>query len=741
LTTVDRYQIDAAHLVAHSLYAYDNRGRMTGLTHSKNSTTLADYVWHYYGGGQLKQATSTADATTGNNSATIDYSYDQDGQLTDATYTAFKNSPGTEHYTFDVNGNQTNGGQQVNSDNELQTDGTYQYAFDAEGNETARWIPGVTGETVPGGNSGDQQITIYSWDNRNRLVEVDSYATAAQYTAHTPTQVVTETYDVANRWIGETVTTYSGGVGTVVENRGFVYDGNQIVLQFDKSGSGGLAATDLSKRYLWGSAVDQLLAQETTGALQNGVLQAGTVDWALTDNLGTVRDLVDYIANDVTSVVMHAVYNSFGKLANTVNPGTGQPASCLFGFTGRPFDTNTGLQNNDNRWYDPATHRWLSQDPSGFGGGDSNLYRYCGNGPTNGTDPSGLAEMRAGPPLTWWDKVHDFFIAPSGGNAQDFGLNFVQHTILNVGRELRPDTGTLAPVTRPVVSGLNRVGGEGWGAANVLGGVGSSGYHGVRSLLSDRIEAAYWRRLARENLGVSMTGLDTMRWGLDPRTTGWRDPYPVNASFWDPAKADLYNAPEGSINNLQRYGLPGLATSLEFGSQGTGQAIGLKLLGTTAKATIPVLRYTAENAPQAMRRIPGLGGMVPEMNPGAVTERAIIANGGAPGETDAFHRVYEAEKPAFQLRKGEEGLSVFDAEKVTPADVLPSFREGSLVTTQQRQLIESFGLKVEKTLGDESLPQLLRENHFEIGPGDGMTRNQFKQALKSLEQAAREKGL
>lgn len=32
----------------------------------------------------------------------------------------------------------------------------------------------------------------------------------------------------------------------------------------------------------------------------------------------------------------------------------------------------------------------MSEDPSGFGGGDSNLYRYAGNSPTNGTDPSGL---------------------------------------------------------------------------------------------------------------------------------------------------------------------------------------------------------------------------------------------------------------------------------------------------------------------------------------------------------------
>ncbi|GAB6188034.1 RHS repeat-associated core domain-containing protein [Thermopirellula anaerolimosa] len=35
----------------------------------------------------------------------------------------------------------------------------------------------------------------------------------------------------------------------------------------------------------------------------------------------------------------------------------------LFLFTGRPFDQDTQLQNNLNRWYDPAVGRWLSEDP------------------------------------------------------------------------------------------------------------------------------------------------------------------------------------------------------------------------------------------------------------------------------------------------------------------------------------------------------------------------------------------
>jgi hypothetical protein len=49
------------------------------------------------------------------------------------------------------------------------------------------------------------------------------------------------------------------------------------------------------------------------------------------------------------------------------------------------------LQNNDNRWYNAIIGRWLSQDPLGLGP-DTNPYRYCGNGPANGSDPSGLVQ-------------------------------------------------------------------------------------------------------------------------------------------------------------------------------------------------------------------------------------------------------------------------------------------------------------------------------------------------------------
>ena len=44
---------------------------------------------------------------------------------------------------------------------------------------------------------------------------------------------------------------------------------------------------------------------------------------------------------------------------------------------------------NNGRYYDAATGRFLSEDPTKEAGGDANLYRYTGNDPVNNLDPSG----------------------------------------------------------------------------------------------------------------------------------------------------------------------------------------------------------------------------------------------------------------------------------------------------------------------------------------------------------------
>jgi RHS repeat-associated protein len=83
-------------------------------------------------------------------------------------------------------------------------------------------------------------------------------------------------------------------------------------------------------------------------------------------------------------------YDGFGKLASETNPTNGDS----YKYAGYRNDSMTNLDEAKARWYNPATGTWLDRDPIGFAGGP-NPYEYVGNGPTNGTDPSGLEPTQA----------------------------------------------------------------------------------------------------------------------------------------------------------------------------------------------------------------------------------------------------------------------------------------------------------------------------------------------------------
>jgi RHS repeat-associated protein len=126
-----------------------------------------------------------------------------------------------------------------------------------------------------------------------------------------------------------------------------VYDGTDVVLDFFDDDAGGPNGEQLARRYLWGPAVDQLLAQEAAGG--GG---AEDVLWPLTDHLGTVRDLARYDDDlDQTSVVTHYTFDSFGNATATL----GNLTDTRYLFTSQEYDPATALYYYDARWYDPAT--------------------------------------------------------------------------------------------------------------------------------------------------------------------------------------------------------------------------------------------------------------------------------------------------------------------------------------------------------------------------------------------------
>jgi hypothetical protein len=100
------------------------------------------------------------------------------------------------------------------------------------------------------------RVTEYAWDHRNRLTRVTTRAIAnGPLTAD-----IQYAYDFGQRWIRKTLDTNADG--TIEESRVFVHDARQIVLDFEKIGMGDGESTDLTHRYLWGSRVDQILADE-----------------------------------------------------------------------------------------------------------------------------------------------------------------------------------------------------------------------------------------------------------------------------------------------------------------------------------------------------------------------------------------------------------------------------------------------------------------------------------------------
>ena len=65
-------------------------------------------------------------------------------------------------------------------------------------------------------------------------------------------------------------------------------------------------------------------------------------------------------------------------------------------YTGREND-GTGLLYYRARYYAPALHRFIAEDPIGLASGDPNLYGYVGNNPLSYADPFGLCFDPGGP--------------------------------------------------------------------------------------------------------------------------------------------------------------------------------------------------------------------------------------------------------------------------------------------------------------------------------------------------------
>ena len=340
ISSINRYRdLTGTQLAIGTSYSYDSLNRLTEISHKNQANVaVASYNYSYDDGSRISQIGSV-DGTTA-------YNYDATNQLTGTV----KNAVADEAYSYDANGNRTNSGYTTGINNQLLSDGIYNYQYDNEGNRTKRT------------EIATSKVTEYVWDYRNRLTKV-----LLKDAGGVVTKTIEYSYDVNNERIGKKIN------GVTLER--YIYDQNQISLVFDGVGN-------QTHRYLYGAEVDQVLADEVSGDTR----------WLLADYEGTIKDVV----NGSGVILDHISYDSFGKVINQTSS-----IELRYGYTGREQDSETGLDYYRARYYDSSVGRFISEDPSGFGAGDSNLNRYVANNPISLIDSSGQeAERFVGSLLT-----------------------------------------------------------------------------------------------------------------------------------------------------------------------------------------------------------------------------------------------------------------------------------------------------------------------------------------------------
>ena len=354
VTNVNRFQWDDTdevyNLIAQSQYLYNVANQLTNITHKDAlNNTLVSHGYTFDTSGNISQYANSIDGT-------VTYDYDFLGQLIGADYSALTITD--ESYSYDANGNRTMTGYVTDDNNELTSDGSWNYVYDAEGNRISKT------------NSTNREL--YEWDYRNRLTRVTAQTYDSITESWTTVQIVEYAYDYNNVLIRKMIDT--DGDGAMDSKTLFLPENYQTAVQLDDSDLSDSTDPTVSHRYLWTPQnQDKLIVDEQVTTSGSNVL------WTLTDHLGTVRDIIQQTSTGIIQSA-HIIYDAYGNVLSCKDSnGTDIASPVIFGFTGKYFDADTQLQNNVNRWYDATTGRWLSTDPIGFEGNDTNLYRYVEN--------------------------------------------------------------------------------------------------------------------------------------------------------------------------------------------------------------------------------------------------------------------------------------------------------------------------------------------------------------------------
>ncbi|TLY51715.1 MAG: RHS repeat-associated core domain-containing protein, partial [Gammaproteobacteria bacterium] len=281
-----------------------------------------------------------ASSTVGANPPTQVYQYDSLYRLT-ASQTGATPPVPLESYSYGKTGDRTSVA--------LNGASATAYAY-TPGTHRLQSVGGATRNYDAAGNTQSLNGATLTYDARNRLASV--------------TGSVSATYTYNGK--GERASKAVGGVTTT-----FLYgEGGQLLGEY---------ANGNVQEYLYLDGTLVGVAYATAAS------PVGQLYYVETDHLGTPRVVIQPGATPSADVVLWK-WDFFGSAF-----GTNQPSvqGLNLRFPGQYFDSETGLNYNYFRDYEPGTGRYVESDPIGLRGG-INTYAYVKGNSLKYADPEGL---------------------------------------------------------------------------------------------------------------------------------------------------------------------------------------------------------------------------------------------------------------------------------------------------------------------------------------------------------------
>ena len=376
-----------------SEYAYDNAMRLISLVNKETDGTLvSEYLYTYDLVGNRTKEIITDDNYT-------DYTYDDAYRLTYAVqYKYFGDDYYIDWahntYAYDVNDNMTSKGFYGNE--------YYGYGYTFDDVDYWSYLMGIT--------------TTYTYNNLNQLISSTETTTASHYDNYgydyTKTDVKNYSYDIRGNMTGTTsAVSHSLSVDyetpSVItdtpQTQVFTYnpwnqliaytvDGTTTTYEYDGTGMRvSKAQGDDVRKYYWdrGCVVNEYIgnAHDATNYIGLNGIFAREEDNSATYMLKNGHGDVVYLLTQ-TRTTQEYDYDPYGNpsyyydySATDTNPVR---------YSGEYYDLESGLIYLRNRYYDPNTGRFISEDPIQDG---MNWYVYCGGNPIVFVDPEGLAEV------------------------------------------------------------------------------------------------------------------------------------------------------------------------------------------------------------------------------------------------------------------------------------------------------------------------------------------------------------